>query len=220
MPQLRPSVRLDLAEHPIPNLALAANHEVRIVLVEIGDRLHLGELVTVDHQPDDLIAAVAHVVGNDSHRKSRLGVTEASEKLTLGLHQLAEGEKPRRVWKRRHQLASKSLLKSVGRIHRGRRSSPAESHRCRYSWTIRRHNCPCNSIPLSKFLSPPPIRIAIGSTASGTLKVSSRIRSASSSCTWSSSATAVFALSCARRCIVPNPTWRDSSCMQRRKISW
>src|SRR6266446_1770162 len=203
MPQLRPSVLLDLAEHPIPDLAPAANYEVRIVLVEIGDRRHLGELVAIDHESDDLIAAVAHVVGNDSHREARLGITEASEQLTLGLHQLAESEKPRGVWKRRHQLASKSLLKSVGRIHRGRRSSPAESHRCRYSWTIRRHNCPCNSIPLSKFLIPPPIRIAIGSTASRTLKVSSRIRSASSSCTWSSSATAGFALSCARRCIVP-----------------
>src|SRR5713101_3637565 len=99
MPQLRASVFLNLAEHPIPDLALAANDEVRIVLVEIGDRRHLGELVSVDHQSDDLIAAVGHVVGNNPHRKSRLGVTEASEQLTLGLHQLAEGEKPRGVWK-------------------------------------------------------------------------------------------------------------------------
>src|SRR5258708_25763641 len=100
MPQLRPSVLLNLPEHPIPDLALAANDEVRIVLIEIGDRRHLGELVTVDHESDDLIAAIGHVVGNDSNRKSRLGITEASEKLTLGQHQLAEAEQPRRHWKR------------------------------------------------------------------------------------------------------------------------
>src|SRR5208337_2162663 len=124
----------------------------------------------------DSIAAVAGVVRHDAYREARLGVSEPPEKFTLGMHQLAEGEEPLRIGKRRHQAAASNiLLKSVGRMHRGRRSSPAESQRCRYSCTIRRHNCPCSSMPLSKCSMPPPIRIAIGSTASGTLKVSSRI---------------------------------------------
>src|SRR5260370_33700117 len=102
MPQLWAPVLRYLAEHPIPDLALAANDKVRIVLIQIVDRLRLGELIAVDHQSHDLIAAIRRVVGNDPHREARLGIAETSEKLTLGLHQSAEGEKPDTGWNGRH----------------------------------------------------------------------------------------------------------------------
>src|SRR5208337_1965280 len=204
MPKLGAASARDLGQHPVPHRALCTNHEIRIELVESAGRLGFSELVAVDHQPHHALAAVGTFLRNNAHREARLGIAEPLKKRTLGLHQASQGKEPLWLGKRGHQAAaSKSLEKSVGKMQRGRRSSPAESQRCRYSCTMRRHNCACISIPLSKFLTPPPIRIAIGSTASGTLKVSSRMRSASSSCSWISSAIDGSALSCARRCIVP-----------------
>jgi hypothetical protein len=90
----RPAVPDNFLEHAIPNLALAADDEVGVVLVEIDDRLGLGQLVAVDHEADDSIAAVAGVVRHDAHGEARFRVTEAPEKFTLGMHELAEGEEP------------------------------------------------------------------------------------------------------------------------------